>query len=74
MNKKTRDYISPLINNVNSDLLSLQQRMDRRDVKTEWTENDFALAAAAGERLKYYGDMIVTTLNTIKDIELGALE
>lgn len=49
-------------------------RMETRNILTEWNENDFALAAAGGERLKYYGDMITTSLSVIKDIEVGALD
>ena len=74
MNTETRTYISPLVRNMQSDLLSLMHRMESRNILTEWGESDFALAAAAGERLKYYGDMITTSLSVIKDIELGALD
>lgn len=66
MNKETRQYIEPNAIAVMDAINSLTSRISRRPID-EWTASDFAMAASAGDIIKYHGDKITTILETIRD-------
>ena len=73
MDNHVREYMLPVLNTIQNNILVLSSRIGNRDTR-QWRASEFALVAATSRQIAQDCEWISTTLEVIRDIENGELE
>lgn len=68
-----REYLLPMLRSIESNILSLQHRIQTRDV-SDWHHSEFSIVASTATQLAGDAQWITTALEVIRDIEAYGLE